>query len=86
VVAAREQLRRAVDGLEVRFPRVAELLLGAEADLLAHFTISESHRRQIRWTNPLERPNKEIERRTAAERIFPTCGSVIRLVGIISAE
>jgi putative transposase len=84
--AAREQLHRAVDGLEVRFPKVAALLVGAETDLLAHFTFPESHRRQIRSTNPLERLNKEVKRRTAVVGIFPTRGSVIRLVGMILAE
>ena len=84
--AAREQLRRTVDGLEVRFPKVAELLVGAETDLLTHFTFPETHRRQIRSTNPLERLNKEIKRRTQVVGIFPTRASVIRLVGMILAE
>jgi putative transposase len=84
--AAREQLRRTVDGLQARFPKVAELLVEAETDLLAHFTFPESHRRQIRSTNPLERLNKEVKRRTAVVGIFPTRGSVIRLVGMILAE
>lgn len=84
--AARAQLRRAVDGLETRFPKVAELLIAAEPDLLTHFTFPESHRRQIRSTNPLERLNKEIKRRTAVVGIFPTRASVIRLVGMVLAE
>jgi len=84
--AAREQLRRTVDGLQTRFPKVAEMLIGAEADLLTHFTFPESHRRQIRSTNPLERLNKEVKRRTAVVGIFPTRDSVIRLVGVILAE
>ena len=84
--SAREQLRRAVDGLAERFPKVADLLVAAEADLLTHFTIPESHRRQIRSTNPLERLNKEVNRRTAVVGIFPTRDSVIRLVGMILAE
>jgi len=84
--AAREQLRRAVDGLEVRFPKVAELLVAAETDLLTHFTFPDTHRTRIRSTNPLERLNKEIKRRTQVVGIFPTRGSVIRLVGMILAE
>ncbi|MBM4408600.1 MAG: IS256 family transposase [Chloroflexi bacterium] len=84
--SAREQLRRTVDGLGARFPKVAELLARAEADLLAHLTFPETHRRQIRSTNPLERLNKEIKRRTAVVGIFPTRASVIRLVGMILAE
>ncbi len=83
---ARAQLRRVVDGLRSRFGAVAELLVGAEADLLVHFTFPEAHRRQIRSTNPLERLNKEIKRRTAVVGIFPTRASLIRLVGMVLAE
>jgi putative transposase len=84
--AARGQLDHVIDGLRGRFPAVAELLTEAEPDLLAHFAFPESHRRQIRSTNPLERLNKEIKRRTAVVGIFPDRASVIRLVGMILAE
>ena len=83
---ARAQLRRAVDGLSERFPRVAELLTEAEADLLVHFTFPDTHRPRIRSTNPLERLNKEIKRRTAVVGIFPNRKSLIRLVGMVLAE
>ena len=84
--AAHEQLGHIAESIGVRFPAVARLLLDAEADLLAHFTFPETHRRQIRSTNPLERLNKEIKRRTAVVGIFPNRSSVIRLVGMILAE
>ncbi len=84
--AAREQLDRVIDGMARPYPRVAELLTAAEPDLLAHFAFPETHRRQIRSTNPLERLNKEIKRRTAVVGIFPNRASVIRLVGMILAE
>jgi transposase-like protein len=85
-VSARAQLRRVVDGLRSRFPAVAELLTDAEADLLVHFTFPETHRKQIRSTNPQERLNKEIKRRTGVVGIFPTRASLLRLVGMILAE
>ena len=84
--SAREQFGQVIDSLETLFPAVARLLLDAESDLLAHFTFPETHRRQIRSTNPLERLNKEIKRRTAVVGIFPNRASVIRLVGMILAE
>jgi len=65
---------------------VASLLLEAEPDLLAHFTFPENHRRQIRSTNPQERLNKEIKRRTAVVGVFPSRASLIRLVGMVLAE
>ena len=84
--SAREQSGRVIESIRPRFPAVAELLTDAEQDLLAHFTFPETHRRQIRSTNPLERLNKEIKRRTAVVGIFPNRGSLIRLVGMVLAE
>ena len=83
---ASEQLRRVADGLQSRFPAVANLLTEAEPDLLAHFTFPETHRRQIRSTNPQERLNKEIKRRTAVVGVFPSRASLKCLVGMVLAE
>lgn len=85
-VSAREQLDRVIDGMARPYPRVADLLTSAEPDLLAHVAFPETHRSRIRSTNPLERLNKVIKRRTGVVGIFPNRQSVIRLVGMILAE
>ena len=84
--SARDECSRVIAMFEPRMPAVARLLADAEPDLLAHFTFPESHRTRIRSTNPQERLNKEIKRRTAVVGIFPNRAAVIRLVGMILAE
>jgi len=84
--SARSQVDAVLEGLRPRFAAVADLLADAEPDLLAHFGFPDTHRAKIRSTNPLERLNKEIKRRSAVVGIFPNRAAVIRLVGMILAE
>ncbi len=77
------QLHAVVDQLEPSFPKVAGMLLDAEADLTAFATFPKAHWRRIWSTNPLERVNKEIKRRTKVVGIFPDDASIIRLVGAV---
>jgi transposase-like protein len=81
---ARERLREAAEALGRT--KVAELLLEAEEDILAHMSFPASHWKQLRSTNPLERLNREIARRVRVVGIFPTDRSVLRLVGSLLME
>ncbi|KAB2846260.1 MAG: IS256 family transposase [Hyphomicrobiaceae bacterium] len=67
-------------------PRVAELLEAAEEDLLAFYRFPEAHWAKLRSTNPLERLNKEIGRRSDVVGIFPNDASAIRLSGALLIE
>ncbi len=84
--SARATLRKTAEMLREKFPQVTEMLLEAEEDLLAHLHFPEEHWKQISSTNPLERVNKEIKRRTRVVEIFPDRGSLIRLGGALLAE
>ena len=83
---AMTQLRKVADGLRGRFAQAAALLEDAAEDILAYRQLPLEHQRQLHSTNPLERLNKEIKRRSNVVGIFPTPQSVIRLVGAILLE
>ena len=84
--AAGVQLAEVVQAMQRRWPKAAELLAQAEDDILAYMAFPAELWTRIYSTNPLERLNKEVKRRTNVVGVFPDGGSVIRLVGAVLLE
>ncbi len=85
-VEARRRLTDAIAQLEPRLPKIAGLLEEAEHDVLAFYAFPSEHWPKLRSTNPLERFNREIGRRTDVVGIFPDDLSLIRLVSMLAIE
>jgi putative transposase len=83
---ARERLGQVVDQLQAHAPKVAGLLEDAEADLLAFYAFPAEHWPKLRSTNPLERVNREIGRRSDVVGIFPNDQALLRLAGMLLIE
>lgn len=82
----RSQLGEIAGMLRTQFPDVAAMLIDAAEDLLAFCHFPVAHWRKIWSTNPLERVNGEIKRRTNVVGIFPNDASVLRLVTAVIVE
>ena len=84
--AASQQWRSVADQMRSKLPKLAGLMDDAESDVLAYMTFPKEHRAKLHSTNPIERLNGEIKRRTEVVGIFPNDDAIVRLVGALLLE
>ena len=84
--AASTQWRAVADQIRPKVPKLAAIMDDAENDVLAYMTFPKEHRLKLHSTNPIERLNGEIKRRTEVVGIFPNEDAITRLVGAILLE
>jgi putative transposase len=84
--AASTQWRAVADQIRPRVPKLATFMDDAEHDVLAYMSFPREHRAKLHSTNPIERLNGEIKRRTDVVGIFPNDDAIVRLVGALLLE
>jgi transposase-like protein len=84
--AARDQWRQVADALREKYPKLAAMMDASRDDVLAYMDFPREHWAQIASTNPIERLNGEIKRRSDVVGIFPNDKAVVRLVGALMLE
>ena len=80
------QWRAVADQIRPKVSKLAAIMDDAETDVLAYMTFPKEHRTKLHSTNPIERLNGEIKRRTDMVGIFPNGDAIVRLVGALLLE
>jgi transposase-like protein len=79
-------LRHVADQLRQKWPKLAAFLDDSETEVLSYLEFPEPHRSKLHSTNPLERLNKEVKRRTDVVGVFPNPAALLRLAGAVLVE
>ncbi len=83
---AEKQWDIVADALREKQPKLGALMDASRDDVLAYMSFPRKHWTQIASTNPLERVNREVKRRSDVIGIFPNDGAIVRLVGALMLE
>jgi len=85
-MSAKAKAADLVRQFQTRFPKAMEIFEAGIDDMLSYLQYPLPHRVRISSTNPLERLNLEIRRRTRVVEIFPHAGACLRLIGMLLVE
>lgn len=84
--SAKAKAAEVVSQFQRRFAKAMEIFEAGIDDVLSYLHYPQPHRTRVSSTNPLERLNLEIRRRTRVVGIIPHAGACVRLIGMLLVE